>query len=370
MAKARTAKAEKILMVHTGGLEEEEEAASPTKGLPLFAGEDQITGIAVYRTEPIEEGSVGNVPADADEETIRRRWGGGIYKITAKGIDGKFKGTRTITIGGDPKFESLDAKKRYKSKLAGLDEVPTPAPPAAPPAMAIPEILALVSQSHAQQMEMMRLQMAAQKIEADDRERRNRIEADEREARARREAEESRERDRTFNATMVSMMKSDAKVAASSPMELVTVLLQGLKLGKQMGDGAGDSGPTDPLTTLMANLPGILEHGGRLVQAGAAQAPGAAQVAAVPPGIRITGPVASKLKAAVEGLLGKGYSQDQALIIADAALGAGVEALATVPNAPTRPDPAAAPGAPPPPAPQRTAARKATAVRPRATPRR
>jgi hypothetical protein len=365
MARASTARTREVLVVTPGDDQADE---SPTKGIALFAGDDGVVGIAVYRMEPIEEGTVGVVPPDSDEETIRRRWGGGVYRISAKGSDGKIKGTRTITVGGDPKFESKDASRRYRIKMGELEDVPpTPAAPAPqlPPQMGITEILALVTQSHAQQMDMMRLQMQAAKVEADEREMRARREADEREARARREAEESRERDRTFNSTMLQMVKGDAKAAASTPLEMVTVLMQGLKLGRQLGAGAEET-EKDPVALLIQNLPGIIEHGKGLVQA-------SNQAAAVQQnpqgGARLTGPVAGKLSAAVQGLIGRGYSQDQALAMAEQALSLGVDALAQVPNAQPAPPP------PPPPRPAAapalaTAGRNGTPKPSRATPRR
>jgi hypothetical protein len=362
---ARATKAREVLVVHEGG--EAAAETSPTKGLPLFAGEDEITGIALYRMEPIEEGTIGVLPPDADEETIRRRHGGGVYRVSAKGVDGKFKGTRTVTIGGDPKFESKDAARRYKIKMAGLSDddepKPPPAPPAAPPTMAIPEILALVTQSHAQQMEMMRLQMAATKAEGEERERRARIEAEEREARGRREAEESRERDRQFNATMLTLVKSEAK-APSAGVELVTALMQGLKLGRQMSAGAEET-PNDPVSLLIANLPGIIEHGKGLVQAGmqAAQQQNPAAPGGVPR-IALSGPVATKLQAMVDGLIAKGYPSAAAWNMAEQALAMGVDALAQVPNAPTVGDP---PPQPPPVRPAAPPTRKATAGATRAT---
>jgi hypothetical protein len=366
-------KAERMLVVHDGGEPED----NPTKGLPLFQGEEQIAGIAVYRMEPVEEGTIGTLPPDADEEMIRRRWGGGIYKISAKGVDGKYKGGRTITIGGDPKFESRDARRRYQLKMAGLDDIDEapPLPAAAPAAqgMGVAEVLALLTQGHAQQLQMMRLQVEAQKRDADEREAKARREADEREARTRREGEESRERDRQFNATMLSLVKSDAKAAGSSGIDMVTALMQGLKLGRQLGAGAEEN-PTDPVSLLIANLPGIIEHGKGLVQAGMGHAPQPNPAAPQGPRLTLSGPIATKMQARIQELMGKGYSREDALAIAEAAINGTVDALAQVPNAPTTPSPsteaaASSPEAPPAPSspPPRVPVRKRTAARARAT---
>ncbi len=341
-------------------LETDQEEESPTKGIPLFQsgdGEQQIATISVYRLEPIEEGTVGNVQPDADEDTLRRRWGGGVFRLFAKGTDGKHKGSKTVTIGGDPKFEGKDAIRRYKIKTGEIVEDPpkpaaaAPAPP--PPGLGLPELLALITQGHAQQMEMMRLQTEATKHEAaereakarreaDERETRARREAEEREARLRREAEEMRERDRAFQATMLQMVKSDAK--ASDPTAMLGVLLKGLELGRDMGGGGGD-GPADPVTALFSNLPALRDMFATAAQQGAAgqvAAPTPAKLPPGPPGKRIVlaGAVAEKLEAAVGALRARGYDPEKALEMAFDQIRA--EAAPTAPPEP----PAAAPPAP------------------------
>ena len=372
MAKTTAAKAERVLVLREGGEQDADE--SPTKGLPLFQTHEKIASITVFRLEPVEEGNVGTMPPDSDDETIRRKWGGGTFKIVAKGTDGQFAGQRTLIIGGDPIFESKDALRRYRVKLGELPPEPKAAPVAAvPPSMGIAEVLAMINQGHSQQMEMMRLQLEANRREADERERRTRQEAEERELRARREAEESRERDRQFNATMLTLVKSDAKAAGNGPMEAIGILMQGLNLGRKLGAGAEDKEqPSDPVTMFLGALPGILEHGKNLVDS--AKAGGGAQPN--PKGAVLSGPVTDRLKVMVEGLMGRGYSKEQALHLAEQAIAQGVELLAQVPNAPQIASaPAESPAAAPPAAPPQPPApplrlvreRKKTPQRPRAT---
>lgn len=319
-------------------LDPETPATNPANNLPLFPGGDEdIVAIGVYRLEPIDEGNLGSLPPESDEETIRRRWGGGIYRVSAKGTDGKFARTRTVTIAGDPKFESADARKRYRNKMLGL--VDDDKPPAVPPGGGASEVLTIMSQAHAQQLQMLRLQMDAARQDSLDRE-----------ARARRESEEARARDREFNATMLAIMKKDDKHAAAasvSPTDLVAMLMQGLKLGQKLTAGAGENAPTDPVTAFLNSLPTVLEHGRSLFAgggaAGAGQPPAAPAGAATEPGgFAVTGALAVKLRSHVRTLMGKGYSQEQALQIAEAALEHGADQLGAVPNAPAVASPAAA----------------------------
>lgn len=318
----------------------EPEGGDAAKGLPLFPeGTDEITSIGVYRLEPIDEGALGSLPPESDEETIRRHWGGGVFRVSAKGSDGKFARTKIVTIGGcDPKFESGDARRRYKNKMRGLDDdgpepVAIPVPAGGAPA----EVLTIMSQAHTQQLQMLRLQMEAQRQDALDRE-----------ARARREGEEARQRDREFNATMLAIMKKDDRAAAAAtvnPTDLVGMLMQGLQLGRKLSAGAAEnSGPSDPVTAFLMSLPTVLEQGRALLSAGAAPA---APPQGRPGEFTISGNTAEKLRSHLRTLMGKGYSEAQALELGERALALGVEQLAAVPNAPTVPE---TPPAPPPPA--------------------
>lgn len=351
---ARTARTQKVIVLDNS--DDKDEGESPTAGLPLFPDKGPISGVQVYRIEPIEEGNLGTLGPDSDEETIRRRFGGGLYKISAKGPDGKYVGSTQITIGGDPKFESADARRRYRNKMSGLADDPLPLPPAAAPGVSMGELIALLNQGHTQQLEMMRLSMEAQRAESNM--------TNERRAK---EMEEARQRDREFNATLLQIMKKEP--TAGNGLELVNTLLKGLTIGKAMAssansDSAGDS--DDPLITLVRSLPSILEHGGRLVEQ---HQQGKAAPAAGPEAVTLTGPIADQLKAAVQSLVGRGYSPAEAQQLAEHALLKGVGVLATVPNRTTAPAAAAAaPEAPPAPAgpahPPRRTSRPASRQRP------
>src|SRR5215216_4096784 len=123
MAKtARKTKGRTLAVVEVGDEAQEDETEEDgAKGIPLFEGLGDEVKIEVYRMEPIEEGTIGSLASDADEGTIARRFGGGVYRVTAKGTDGKFgRRQRTVTIGGDPRFESKDATRKYRIKMGEL----------------------------------------------------------------------------------------------------------------------------------------------------------------------------------------------------------------------------------------------------------
>lgn len=312
------------------------------KGLPLFADQDgDITGITIWRLEPVNEGHLGQLPPDADEEAIRRQWGGGVFKVSAKGADGRFRHTRTVTVSGDPKLESADARRRYRNKMRGLDEIDDPKPEVPPaPSSGAAETLTIMTQAHNQQLQLLRMQMEAARQDARDRE-----------DRQRREWEEARSRERESMAMILSIVKKDnaAAGAASSPTAMVDVLLQGLKMGRAFA-GSGEQGPSDPLTAFINALPTVLEQGKALLAPGAGPQPAAAPGA--PPAITLSGAIAERLRNHVRTLQGKGYSPKQALDLAEQAIALGVDQLASVPNAPpvAAAPPAAAPPAEPPPA--------------------
>jgi len=328
--------------------------------VPLFANggdADHISIIHVHRIEPIDEGKVGELPPECDEETIRRKWGGGSYRIFAKSSDGVFRGQRTITLSGDPKFESADARRKYRTKM-GLDDDPQPSKHAPAPAVGsgfgLAEVVAIITQTHSNQIEMMRLQAAAREREADDRDRRARLEADERERRSKQEAEDARARDREHQALMLQLMKSDK---SQDPSAMVKAMMQGIEIATRLGGG---DGPQDPLTALASAAGPIVQQAMMQQQQQPAAAPSPAGPApasppAAPagPSVRLTGQTAGKLIAAAKHLKVLGVDPtawlewvcEQALAVkkpVEASPPAPASA-ATTPTEPTDPPPAPPP---------------------------
>lgn len=296
-----------------------------TKGMPFFEGLGEEVKIEVYRQEPIEEGTIGTLPPDADESTIRRRWGGGVYLVKARGTNGRFeRRQRTVTIGGDPKFESEDATRRYRIKIGKLPD--DNAKPAAPAAAAGLDLIGILQASHQQSMQFMQAQLGvAQQM------------ADHRAAAASKASEEARQRDREFFQSMLALNKRDEKAETTDPMAMISVLLKGLQLGRDMGSGGG--GEADPVAAFIGNLPVMLPQIQAMLsgQVAAPAAP-ANQQAPQPPGPKVTlsGPIAAQFSSTVRQLAEKGYNPE-------AALAAALQQLSGLPVAPREePAPAAA----------------------------
>lgn len=327
---------------------------SLTAGMPLFEGigDQEISAISVIRMEPVEEGHLGQIDPGSDIEVIRRRWGGGVFKIIAKGSTGQIRGPqRTVTVAGDPKFASRDALLKYRVKMGEV--LPEPEKPAAAPAAAplgIGEIIALINQGHAQQIEMMRIQIEASRQEHAAREAASRREAEERVARERREADERAERDRRYHE---EQRERDRQFQASVKPHAggeIGVLLKGLALGREL---AGEKGgePGDIVSRLLDNLPAVFEafKGGGPAGAGA---PALQPSAPGDPSLRLRGAPAQRIVATIEALKGKGYSEDEARQIIEAGLLAQMDALShQVPNRPPIDGQAASPAEPLPPPP-------------------
>lgn len=337
-AKARAMKARTVTVLEpVEQTTTEAEPADETKGIPLFEGLEGEVLIHVYRLEPIEEGTIGTLPADADEGTIQRRWGGGVYRVSAKGTDGQFKRRqRTITVGGDPKFESKDALRRYRIKMGDIPDdakaAPAPAPAPAGPVLGGSEILAILQTSHAQSLQFMQAQLQAQAAAAD-----------QRATAAQKLADDARARDQQFFASMIGMMKAEAKATPGpDPMAMITLLLKGLDLGRDMAGGKDG----DPVSAFIANLPQIIPQAKELLQSGrpggappALPAPEADQGEPNDKRIVLTGEIAKVLESTVLKLQAKGYDAEKALAVA-------LQQLGNVPNAPAKaaaaPSPAAA----------------------------
>ncbi len=331
-AKVRAKKGRTLAVVEVGDeVDQEEKEEDAAKGIPLFEGLGDEVKIEVYRMEPIEEGTIGTLAPDADEATIARRWGGGVYRVTAKGTDGKFgRKQRTVTIGGDPKFEGKDATRKYKIKMGEISDEPA-SKPAAPiaPGLDVPGLLSIIQASHQNSMSFMQAQLAAQTQQAQ-----AQVVA------AARMADEGRQRDREFFATMLQLQKADQK--ATDPLAMVPLMVKFLELGKDMA-APGGAGEGDPVTAFIQALPAILPQAQALLNSGQ---PAAAQPQPAPagqqPGPRLvlTGAIAEQLAKTHDALMKKGYDAEKAMTMA-------LEQLAEVPNAPTKQaPPGPAPAAP------------------------
>lgn len=340
-----------------------EKEADPAKGIPLFEGLGDEVKIEVYRMEPVEEGTIGTLAPDADEATIARRWGGGVYRVTAKGTDGKFsRRQRTVTIGGDPRFGSKDATRKYKILMGEIpdDNAAKSAAPAAP-ALDVSGLLSIIQASHQNSMSFMQAQLAAQQQQQQ-----QAILA------AAKMADERAQRDREFFATMLQLQKAEQK--QTEPLAMIPVMVKMLELGKNMAGGGG--GETDPVTAFIQGLPVILPQAKELLSMGGQGAANQQQPppAAPPapgqqpqgPRIVVTGELAEQLAKTHADLVAKGYDADKALSMAMQQL--SVQVPPKKPGDPKTAEPGDKPSPQPaePPAPA-AAAGNGTAPRTRAT---
>jgi len=361
---AKKSKGRKLAVVELDDADQEvEKEEDAAKGIPLFEGLGDEVKIEVYRMEPIEEGTIGTLAPDADEATIARRWGGGVYRVTAKGSDGKFgRKQRTVTIGGDPKFEGKDATRRYKIKMGEIREGDSGNSAPAVPGLDMPGLLSILQASHQNSMTFMQAQLAAQQSQAQ-----AQIAA------AAKLADEGRQRDREFFATMLQLQKQDQK--QSDPLAMVPLMVKFLELGKDMAGGAGGGGgESDPVTAFIQALPVILPQAQQLLSGSGGQAanqqqaqqpaaaPASGQQAPAGPRLVLTGEIAAQLDRTYKALQAKGYDAEKAMTIA-------LQQLSQVPNAPAKQEP---PPEPPPaeeeaPPPAAAAAGNGTTPRARAT---
>jgi hypothetical protein len=248
---------------------------------PLFEASSELSYIAVTRDEP-EEGFLGKLPPTANEQSIRKKWGGGTFTLSPRSAQGKYikgLGSRTLAIEGDPIFTSRGAEIRYRRAM-GLEE---PKQQGGEEKLGFGQLMILLDKqgqrareeareaadlrmreaeaSHARQLELMREDTKRKEAELQLRERRLEAEAKEREGRLDREMSAERERQREHTSTMLQLVKEKG---AGNGASTVDTLMKGIQLARELGGGTGEGGESDPLTALAANLPDILAEAGKI----------------------------------------------------------------------------------------------------------
>lgn len=158
--------------------------------------EKKITRIGVMRTDPAE-GHLGFVEPDANEVTIKSRWGGGSFRLEAKNEQGRVVKVRSLIIAGDPVFESDIAEARWR-RLNGL-------PPRAQAG----------TQAQQQQQQQDVVSFKEMMMLFDQKESQRRREEQEREERRRREEQEREERrekaDRAAHERQLQLLREDTE---------------------------------------------------------------------------------------------------------------------------------------------------------------
>ena len=311
-----------------GAQDDEDDGLQDT---PLFSeveGDRKIAHVLVIRQEP-DEGALGRMPPTVTEMEIKRRWGGGTFRLQGRDERNRpLKGAfRTVEIAGDPNFQSEAAAARWR-KEQGLDKPATPAGDA----IGIKEIFALLNTTEAKQkseaerraadleaqhkreLERIRLEaeLRAREREAEDErrerlaeerdERRRREDAD-REERRRKEDEAARVRDKEFQLQLAQLGRKGS--ADGSEM-----LLRGIELARSLGAGGGDGGD-DPVTSVAkALLPGVLDKfGGGGAKPPASAAPGAAAAQSAN-AVTLDGAIGTKAQQVIAHLQAQGYDPE------------------------------------------------------------
>lgn len=343
--------------------------------VPLFevVGDRRVDSIHVERTDP-DEGTLGKCPPHWSELDIKRKWGGGTYKLQAR--DEKNKpmkgGFRTITIAGDPLFESPTAAAKWK-RQQGVE--PTMAATASTPSLA--ELLQLLQakegsakteaekrisemeRRHALEMEKLQAEAkirALEKKDEDDRRERERAdrdardkrdreerdermrkEAEDREDRRRREEQAARERDREFSLTMAQLQKRSTGEADPTAM-----LVKGIEIAQKVAGG-----DLDPLSELARNIPGILQTGKELIRPGTTKDDDKTLTLEGPLGLKALALVEHFKRNGIDPATGLSNLFDHVMTLGKQVTPAAGAPAAAAPAAaaPTAPAPAAAPAA-------------------------
>lgn len=350
---------------------------------PLFEDLTDLAFISVTRDDP-EEGYVGRISPAATEKDISKKWGGGQFTLRPCSAGGKFVkglGTRTLSIAGDPVFQSQAAEARWRRSQGLTTEPARPAGAGAggaERALGFGELMVLLDKqaerarqaaqesadlrareqatAHDRQLELMRLEGQRREKELEVERVRLAQEAAERTDRLDREMKAERERAREHMSTMLQLVKQKGEQAAESTP--LATLMAGVKLAMDLNGNGG--GKPDPLALLAENLPDILTEARKLAGAdkGNPEAPAAA--AGSDGSVTLEGSVGEKARRLVEHLQKQGKDPEAVLSRVFDTL-AQVRPVAPAPAAPAAPRAGAAPR----PAPTRAAARRPTSRPPK-----
>ena len=335
---------------------------------PEDANDETVLKVRVTRMEP-SEGQLGYIEdMDATEELIKERWGGSKYRLDGINRQGRIVRVRTITIAGDPIFvsESFDIQWRKQRGLPPRSQTNGEQ-------VTIKDMLAIIEAKEAalrkeisdkeerdrkerQEREAERrreerewqAQREREQREFDERRRKEREEAeerrrrddDEREQRRRRDLEESTKQQQQFMQQMLTIVSTNAQQSITLVKEMsaapkggetnpADMLIKGIQLALQLKGGDGE-GEKDLLTTVVENLPQMLNAAGNAVGKAVREVKGGAtshqpRIAATPEGSLVLPPgvVSQKFAALVQKVAEQGGDPEQALnAIADKMLAA------------------------------------------------
>jgi hypothetical protein len=290
-----------------------DEPESIAEIVPLFGRDisEDIVFLAVDRMEPPQEqGYLGKTDPKATEADIKNRWGGGRFHVTARTERGTIKGHRWISIAGDPKFESASARRKWMASQKAdrdMDASDTGAGVGAMPT-AIDPMAILQWQSNT-----VRADMERRDRESREHDERMRREAREHEERIRQANEESRQRDREHTQALLTMVQGSQQKGGGGA-ELVTMMINGLKLGLSLGgnnEGGGEDDDPYGLKLAMAELARGITRGKR-----DAEDEDEPDDQDDDDGVRLTGKSAEKMRRFVRAMKEAGIDPEMAMSIA------------------------------------------------------
>lgn len=309
----------------------------PAEGLetsPLFAslGDEfgKVDHIVIERIGPVREGQLERLDPEATEEDIIEQHGGGKFRLQARQSNSKplKGGFRTVILAGDPIFKSEHTTRMWRRQTG------QPVDAGGAQQLGVQDLIALITQAsnragselearqaaqeaqHQRELARLKLEMDMReqarqaeherhRVEAQEREDQRRRENDERDERRRKEDETSRERDRTFQATLLQITSSQTKHAPGP--DPTSLLLAGVELAQKLGGGGGGGGggDSDPVSSLVTQLPAIIDKLSVTLKPGAA--------AAASSDLTIAGDLGKKGAAVVAHLQAQGMDPEQAL---------------------------------------------------------
>jgi len=379
--------------------EDEEKPPEMTFASLFDAGPDDsnnevVARVRVFRSEP-REGHLGYIDdMDATETFIKEHWGGSTYRLEGVNSRGRIVRVRTIAVAGDPIFvgEAFEAQWRRQKGLG-------PRGASTGESMSMKDMLAVIEareqalrtelaakeerdrrerterdESRRRDEREFLLQREQSQREWDERKRRDTEESDRRRAqeqdardeRRRRDVEEASTRQQQFMTQMLTIVQSQAANTIVFVKETLSgkptsdpsdMLMKGVTLAMKLREaGESDEGEGDLLTTVVKNLPEMLNSASGAITGAIREVKGlppqAPKAAAASGGLTLPpGPVSAKFAALVNRIQASGGDPEATLgALADRLLAsAPVPAKAPRPNAPVfdpgppAPQPQAAP---------------------------
>lgn len=340
-------------------------ADEPVPSLLFHNPNQQFAKIRVHRTEP-NEGMLGYLEdVDATEKTLYDKWGGSVFRLEAVDQTGRIRAVRVLRIAGDPVFVSSMAKAEWEKRKFINAQAANPPPPNSGPD--VQTILAMVEEREDKRRAELEAKLAAERQERADREaerrreerewqaerdrqqrefddrRRREDEAreekrrrddEERDRRRREEQKEALQQQQQFMTQMLGIVQASSAQSIAFVKETVAaqqakpatdgseMLLKGVTLAMQLKEMAGGGSDAEEpiLTTVIKNLPDILNGAGNAVGKAIREVKG--EPAPEPGTLTLRGAAAEKVGALAQKIEASGGNAEQALAtIADRLLG-------------------------------------------------